>query len=164
MKPTREELVKNYINLVYYFARRWAVRPEDADDMVQETYKKALMNYNAFNYQSESQLKSWLLTICRNTFMDSQKLKKKTTTMDINVIEDETTTEGWLEGEIKKEEKDTLKQSLQQLDSDEFDVINLRYLNDFSFKQLAETLHLSEAQAKMRCYRAIAKLKKLITL
>jgi len=103
MKPTREELVKNYIGLVYYFAKRWTVRQEEADDMVQETYKKALIRYEAFHFQSENQLKSWLLTICRNTVMDAQKLKRKVVSIDIETVEEDTENmDGLLEEEIKK--------------------------------------------------------------
>lgn len=48
------------------FARTFCRRPEDADDLVQETLLKALKNLH--RYEPETRLKSWLFTIMRNSF------------------------------------------------------------------------------------------------
>lgn len=48
------------------FARTFCRRPEDADDLVQETLLKALNNLH--RYEPETKLKSWLFTIMRNSF------------------------------------------------------------------------------------------------
>jgi len=49
------------------FARTFCRRPEDADDLVQETLLKALSNLD--RYEPNTKLKSWLFTIMRNTFL-----------------------------------------------------------------------------------------------
>ena len=162
MKPTYEELVKKYINLVYYYTKRWIYKKEDIDDIVQETYKKALMKYGNFIYQSDAQLKSWLLTICRNTIFDTNKQKKQTVTFDddMEMTLADTKTESWLEKEIKREEAIALKNTLNKLNDNDHDVIRLRYFDDLSFKEIAPVLGISEATAKMRCYRTLEKLRK----
>src|SRR5215213_2687186 len=75
MKPAFDEVVKKYIKLVYFFARRLA-KPLNVDDMVSETFLRAFKKYNIFTFNTESQLKSWLLTICRNIAINSGKKKK----------------------------------------------------------------------------------------
>jgi len=164
MKPTQEELVKRYIKLVYYYTKRWVSHREDIDDMVQETYKKALMHYDTFTYKSENQLKSWLLLICRNTIFDAHKLKKITVPFDdeketANEQQDE---ESWLETAIRKENITQIKNLLQQLNEIDSDIIRLRYFEELSFKEIAAILQSSEAVAKMRCYRTLAKMRKEI--
>ncbi len=162
MKPTQEELVKRYINLVYYYAKRWLSKREDIDDIVQETYKKALMHYETLTYQSENQLKSWLLMICRNTIFDAHKLKKQTVSFNAEMEADfeDTKIESWLEIAIKEEDDFLLKKLLHQLNESDFDIIRLRYFDELSFREIAEILSVTEARVKMRCYRVIEKMRR----
>ncbi|UJW75175.1 sigma-70 family RNA polymerase sigma factor [Rhizobium sp. SL42] len=48
------------------FARTFCQKPEEADDLVQETLMKALANLDKF--EPGTRLKSWIFTIMRNTF------------------------------------------------------------------------------------------------
>ncbi len=57
------------------FARRFHASPTDADDLVQETYVKAIANEEKF--QRGTQLRSWLFTIMRNSFCTKFGLTKR---------------------------------------------------------------------------------------
>ena len=162
MKPTKEELVKRYINLVYYYAKRWVHNRDDVDYMVQDTYTKALMKYDSFVYASDNQLKSWLLIICRNTIFDVHKLKKPTLTFDteMEATHIDSKAESWLDEEIKREDVEVLKNILKTLDDHDYEIIRLRYFDDLSFDEIASVFNVPEATAKMRCYRALKKLRK----
>ncbi len=161
MKPTQEEIVTKYINLVYYFARRWVNNKADIDDVVQETYLKAFKSYDSFVYISENQLKSWLLTICRNMVISSSR--GKITTIQHKAeeqIEDkENNIEQWIEEEIKKDDLQKLDKQFERLREEEMDILKLRFYEELSFKEISEILQIPEAAAKMRCYRTIQKLK-----
>jgi RNA polymerase sigma factor (sigma-70 family) len=63
---TQNEVVAQ-IPALRAFARTFCHRPEDADDLVQETLLKALSNLD--RYEPNTKLKSWLFTIMRNTFL-----------------------------------------------------------------------------------------------
>jgi RNA polymerase sigma-70 factor (ECF subfamily) len=78
LKPPFDDVVKNYIRLVYFFARKSLYQQEDVDDIVQETFLKAMSNYKQFTFKSDGELKSWLLTICRHLITDQIRSKKKT--------------------------------------------------------------------------------------
>ena len=64
-QATRSEVVL-LIPALRAFARTFCPRPEDADDLVQETLIKALGNIGSF--EPGTRLKSWMFTIMRNTF------------------------------------------------------------------------------------------------
>lgn len=64
-RATRSEVVL-LIPALRAFARTFCPRPEDADDLVQETLIKALGNIDRF--EPGTRLKSWMFTIMRNTF------------------------------------------------------------------------------------------------
>lgn len=57
------------------FARRFHASPSDVDDLVQETYLKAIAN--AQKFQRGTRLRSWLYTIMRNTFCTKFGLTKR---------------------------------------------------------------------------------------
>lgn len=161
MKPTQEELVKKYINLVYYYAKQWVYDSSDRDDIVQETFLHAFKKYDIFVFQSDNQLKSWLMTICRNVMINNMKAKKPT--MDItdyaDSIEDESEVNNFLEREIAHEEIAQLKKVFGNLSESERYLLRLRFDEEMSFREICEVLEVPEATAKMRCYRSIEKLR-----
>src|SRR5690606_8230101 len=56
-----------HLDAVYRFALRLTGSPADAEDLVQETFLRA---YRAWDqYTPGTRAKSWLFTICRNTFL-----------------------------------------------------------------------------------------------
>ena len=55
------------------FAMRLVKDKDDACDLVQETFLKALQNKNRFVTSSNQNLKSWLFTILKNTFINDYR-------------------------------------------------------------------------------------------
>lgn len=160
MKPTKEDLVTRYVNLVYYFAIRWANKP-DVDDIVQETYVRAFKAYDAFRYTAENQLKSWLLTICRNVTIDIHALKRNVVHVeeiqDISISEQDV--DSWLAIEIQKEDIARLNNEFNTIPSIDRDILRLRFYENLSFKDIGNILQVPVPAAKMRCYRALNRLK-----
>jgi RNA polymerase sigma-70 factor (ECF subfamily) len=48
---------------------------------------------------------------------------------------------------------------LNSLDDDQVELIDMRFFQEMSFKEIADILEISEANAKMRVYRLLEKLK-----
>ena len=164
-KPPFDEVVKNYIRLVYFFARKSLYQQEDVDDIVQETFLKAMKNYKQFNFKSEGELKSWLLTICRHLIADQMRSKKKTVSIEQNNIElfDNSDVEDMMDAEITHEKDiERVKKELLKLKPEEQEIIRLRIVEEMEFKEIAVALDTKEAAVKMRFYRAIIKLKEAL--
>ncbi|KKQ33904.1 MAG: RNA polymerase, sigma-24 subunit, ECF subfamily [Candidatus Levybacteria bacterium GW2011_GWA2_37_36] len=164
-KPPFDEVVKNYIRLVYFFARKSLYQQEDVDDIVQETFLKAMKNYKQFNFKSEGELKSWLLTICRHLIADQMRSKKKTVSIEQNNIElfDNSDVEDMMDAEITHEKDiERVKRELLKLKPEEQEIIRLRIVEEMEFKEIAVALDTKEAAVKMRFYRAIIKLKEAL--
>lgn len=164
-KPPFEDVVKNYIKLVYFFAKRSLYQQDDVDDMVQETFLKAMSNYKQFTFRSEGELKSWLLTICRHLITDQLRTNKNTISIEQNNIElpDHNDIEDMLDAEINHE-KDIkkVKKELLKLKVAEQEIIRLRVVEEMEFKEIAAALETKEAAVKMRFYRALIKLKEAL--
>ena len=162
MKPKYEDIVKNYINLVYFFAKKSLSNQSDIDDAVQETFLKGMKTYDRFTFKSEGELKSWLLTVCRNVIVDSFRANKNNLSIEANEIDipDDHNTEEWLEDQMSQtQELEKIKKVLVTMKPMEQELIRLRIFEEMEFKQIAVALGTNDAAVKMRYYRAIEKLK-----
>lgn len=162
MKPSFENVVKDYIRLVYFFAKKSLSQQEDVDDAVQETFLKAMKAYENFNFKSEGQLKSWLLTICRHVITDMFRANKNHLSIEQNNIQlfDDSDVEVLLEAKITHEEDiNKVTSALKKLKPVEQEIIRLRVNEEMSFDDIANALDSKEPAVKMRFYRAVVKLK-----
>jgi len=165
MKPPFEEVVTSYIKLVYFFAKRSLSDQADVDDMVQETFLKAMKTYDRFNFKSEGELKSWLLTICRHLIVDHFRSQKHTVTMDDERLDlfGNGETEDLLEAQIDKEaDEKKVKKALASLKPIEQEIVKLRVCEEMEFKDIAIALGIKEPAVKMRFYRILIKLKQIL--
>jgi len=162
MKPSFENVVKDYIRLVYFFAKKSLSQQEDVDDAVQETFLKAMKAYENFNFKSEGQLKSWLLTICRHVITDMFRANKNHLSIEQNNIQlfDDSDVEVLLEAKITHEEDiKKVTSALKKLKPVEQEIIRLRVNEEMPFCDIATALDSKEPAVKMRFYRAVVKLK-----
>ena len=73
-----EELAMPLFDSLYNFARWLAHNSNDAEDLVQETYLKALRSFASF--QPGTNFRAWIFRILRNTFLSScSKLERRMT-------------------------------------------------------------------------------------
>src|ERR1700677_4862330 len=64
-----EELAMPLVDSLYNFARWIALNPNNAEDLVQETYLKALRSFASF--QPGTNFRAWMFQILKNTFLRS---------------------------------------------------------------------------------------------
>ena len=81
--PGFEELAMPLFNSLYNFARWLVHNQNDAEDLVQETYLKALRSFASF--QRGTNFRAWMFRILKNTFLSScSKLERRmTVAMDL---------------------------------------------------------------------------------
>ncbi len=68
--PDFDELSLPLFDALYNFARWLAGRDADAEDLVQETYLKALRSFSTF--QPGTNFRAWIFRILKNTFLTSR--------------------------------------------------------------------------------------------
>jgi RNA polymerase sigma-70 factor (ECF subfamily) len=82
-----EEAALDHLDALYRFARRLAPTPEDAEDLVQETYAKALRAAHTFTptgsaNDASAGLRSWLFKILHNTFLNEYRRAQREPTVE----------------------------------------------------------------------------------
>jgi RNA polymerase sigma-70 factor (ECF subfamily) len=81
-----EELAMPLFDSLYNFAR-WLVHDSnDADDLVQETYLKALRSFASF--QSDTNFRAWIFQILKNSFLSSRSKLERRVTVAMDPDED----------------------------------------------------------------------------
>src|SRR5579871_6782891 len=81
-----EELAMPLFDQLYNFAH-WLTRDRsEAEDLVQETYTKALRGFSSF--QLGTNFRAWMYRILRNTFLTSRTGLKATMTVQLELEED----------------------------------------------------------------------------
>src|SRR5580698_3475050 len=84
---TFEELAMPLLVSLYHYARWLVHNQNDAEDLVQETYLKALRHFTSF--QPGTNFRAWMYRILRNTFLNSRIGLRATFTVSLNSYEEE---------------------------------------------------------------------------
>lgn len=152
------QLVEAYQAHVYNLCYRMLGEPESAEDAAQETFLRAYQHLH--RYDRKRSFATWLLSIAAHYCIDRLRRRKfKMTSIDLD--EDE----GGFElpdGNAPNPESETLQSEqrqqmqglLQRLDSVDRAAIVLRYWEDYSEAEIAESLNLTVSAVKSRLHRA----------
>src|ERR1700722_6486473 len=81
-----EELAMPLFDQLYNFAHWLTQNREEAEDLVQETYAKALKGFSSF--QLGTNFRAWMYRILRNTFLTSRTGLRATSTVSLDSEED----------------------------------------------------------------------------
>lgn len=132
------------------FARSFYRRPDDADDLVQETLKRALGSLHQFT--PGTSMKSWLFTIMRNTFNTAIKHRlREVTGGEKDIAENGPSRPASQEWTIRGHE---LEIALHQLDPDFRQAIMLVCVMGASYDEAAEICDCPVGTIKSRINRA----------
>ncbi|WP_422124498.1 sigma-70 family RNA polymerase sigma factor [Planococcus sp. X10-3] len=146
-------LFQQYEQDIYRMAFVYVKDQNDALDVVQET---AYRSFKAIKTLKEPKFfKTWLLRIAVNCSLDL--LRKQQAVVRL-LPEIEENLSGDADEDIPLEI--TVRDLIEQLDEGEKSVVLLRFYEDLSFKEVAETLDIPLGTAKTILYRALAKLRK----
>lgn len=75
IKPNIINKVLQYDQNLRQFAQSLTSNPEDVNDLLQDTYVKVMVNSNY--YKEDTNLKAWVCTIMKNTFINNYRRKQK---------------------------------------------------------------------------------------
>ncbi|WP_054520881.1 RNA polymerase sigma factor [Thermanaerothrix daxensis] len=165
-------LVDTFSTPIYRLALKILGDPQDAEDILQETFIKALSALPTF--EGRSSLSTWLYRIAVNEALMMLRRRKPETLLTENDGGDEESGNGestylidWCclpEEELLSEEaRQFLDHAIAQLPENLRLVFWLRDVEGLSIKETAEALGLSETNVKTRLLRARLRLRELLS-
>ena len=162
-KLTRfEQSILPHLDAAYNLAR-WLTRNEqDAEDMAQESYLRAFKFFDGFR---GTDARAWLLAIVRNTCYTWLQQNRGRETMasfdeEIHSIENEASNPAKLV--LKSDDREMLKEALEELPVEFREVVVLRDLEELSYKQVAEIANIPLGTVMSRLARARERLKRIL--
>lgn len=152
-------LYETYFDQIFRFVfKKVGGNEAAAGDITQGTFLKAMANLNKYEDRGLP-FSAWLYRIALNEvnmFFRSQKNNYFVEVTDRQVLDilDAAGEERYSEEDIQY-----LITVINQLEESQLELLELRFFQSLSFKEIAEILDITEANAKMKVYRLLEKLK-----
>jgi len=148
-----EELAMPLFDSLYNFARWLAQNQSDAEDLVQETYLKALRSYASF--EPGTNFRAWIFKILKNTFLGSSAKLERRMTLAMDAEEDLPATSATPESLlIGRSDIDAVRCAIDQLPVIFREVVLLCDVEDASYREIAEILSIPIGTVMSRLARA----------
>lgn len=157
-------LLNSFWNDVYGFQLKRIRNENDAEDVTIQTFSKAFDKIET--YDENYKFKTWLITISKNVHIDF--LRKKKTSIETTkeqeeevyrIIDDGPTPEDKI---ITEQNLAKLLRDIKKLKPHYQEVINLRYFQELSYKEISEQLQEPMNNVKVKLLRAKKLLAEII--
>ena len=156
-----EEICENTWEALYRFIYYKVQNREEAEDMTQETYVKALSYFNKGNTKIDKYI-SYLKIVSLNVIRDRWRKRKRHGSY-INLEEvnpDETSIEDSTEASVQQ---DLIRNALQRLNQEQRTVIELRIIKGYTAAETAKLMNKKEGNIRVLQYRALQALNQILS-
>ncbi len=152
-------LYKKYHEQIFRYIFQRMDDEELAFDVTSQVFMKALKNLHRYEYRGVP-FSSWLYRIAKSELFQAFRDRKAERTVNLDSIHlnhmiDE------MEEDASEENRERLFHSLSKLKEEDMQLIEMRFFEKRSFKEIGEILDITENNAKVKSFRALEKLKNI---
>lgn len=151
-------LIMSHQSFLQQLAMKLTKSLEDSNDLIQETYFKALKNRDKF--QEGTNIKGWLYTIMKNTFINAYRRRKNQ-----NTFVDETDNKYFLnmreaDKSVQTDASVDREYMMRQINSVERTYVEtfMMYYNGYKYEEISEILGIPLGTVKSRIFLARRKM------
>ena len=158
-------LLREHEPVLFALARRQCGSAQDAQDLVQDTFERALRNLHTL--RPDANVRAWLVTLQHHLFIDRCRRLKRDGGAHVNAEEAEVEARFAVpapepEPAWASVTETQVQDALQTLNADFRAVYQLHALEGRSYQEIAEILKIAKATVGTRLIRARQKLKRLL--
>lgn len=147
-----------YCKCVYNFLYKLTNDIELSEELTQETFYTAIKKINKLN--KKESIRTWLYQIAKNKWKDYlRKNKKANIDLEENTVENLVANYDIEEDMIAKDNIIEFYKKIHMLDIDTREIIYLKIIRNFTFKEISQILGKNEEWARTKFYRGKLKLK-----
>ena len=152
-QKAQTKLINYFWDDVFSFVLKKVQDRTIADELTVAVFAKILTKLNL--YDENFQFKTWILTIAQNSVIDYWRKESKKETLTENLAEVKNEFEKSPEELlISKQQQQRIISTIASMDSNYRKILELRFFEEKSIKEIAETLNISVANTKVRIMRA----------
>ena len=153
-----DAIYKKYCKCVYNFLYKLTSDIELSEELTQETFYTAIKKINTLN--KKESIRTWLYQIAKNKWKDYLKKNQKANIdLDENTVENLVANYDIEEDMIAKDNIIEFYKKIHMLDIDTREIIYLKIIRNFTFKEISQILGKNEEWARTKFYRGKLKLK-----
>lgn len=160
-------LLKRHQDRIYNYILRIIKNEDIANDIFQETFVKAILTIKQGRYTENGKFPAWISRIAHNLIIDYYRQEKSENVQsadidDVDVLNRKELCEQTIEDAIISEQiRDDVKYLIQELPDLQREVLNMRYYQNLSFKEIADLTGVSINTALGRMRYAILNLRRI---
>jgi RNA polymerase sigma-70 factor (ECF subfamily) len=132
----------------------------DAEDLTQQVFLKAWEAIHKYQ-RTKSPFVAWLMTISHNLVVDFHRTRKRGAPLEVEILADDSTTGPEQTTEARFEQQ-RLRRVILRLSGDEQQVVVLRFMEGFEFREIASVMKKKEGNVRVILHRAMVKLRKIL--
>lgn len=156
-KKLLKELYSKYYKELYLYIYSLSKNREITEDLVQETFLKALLSLS----DSHTNMRAWLYMVGRNLYFNFAKKEKGKESLD-KATSTPANEPSMIERIIENESRRLCFEVLQSLQGVKKEVLILQYFGGLSQKEIAATLHITPENVRVLSFRAKKELRKFM--
>lgn len=151
-----QQLYLKYQKEIYLYLFSLCRNQEFAEDLMQETFLKALLSLS----DRHTNMRAWLYMVARNLFFNARSREQRNIPLEEvgDMLYDENTSE-LLNRLLADERSRLLYQALQHLGEQKREILTLQYYGGLSQKEIAVLLKLSPENVRVLAHRGKRELK-----
>ncbi len=159
-KPERfAPLYDKYYEQIFRYIYQRIDNKELAFDITSQVFLKAMNNIKRYEYRGVP-FSSWLYRIAKSEVYQSFRDKKSKRTVSVESFQLVELIEEWDE-DNSEQKRSILLKIIAELKEEEVQLVEMRYFEKRSFREIGEILELTENNAKVKTHRIVTKMKKI---
>lgn len=151
-----EALTTRYREAIYRLMIARTGSPHDANDLIQETLIKVYINLP--RYSKHYTFGQWIYTIARNTLIDSQRRRHEDFSLDDRFSITDVRNPSPEQCVINSQDRSLIERSIGRLSETHATLFRMRFLEEYSYEEIADKLKMPLGSVKTNIHRARSKM------
>lgn len=151
-----ERLYNHYFPRLFAYVSYRVGQVEDTEDLVSESFLKAVEGIKSFQWQHENSFAAWLFRIARNSISNFYRQKERSQTISLEELPDlQASSLLPSDAILQKEIFEGLRQLINTLTPRQQEVITLRFFGGLRNWEIAEVLQIDERTVSAHLCRGL---------
>jgi len=147
-----------FVDKVYWYIFRKVRNTHDAEDLTSQTFLKAYQSYSRL--RDQNRFAPWIFKIAHNISMDYFRHSRQDSSEDLDWLQSEK--DDLLSNTIHSELSRQIQTKISRLSKEEQDLLDLRFVAQLTFKDMATVLQRNESTVKKQYYKTIIQLRNIL--
>lgn len=161
-----DTLFARHRDMIYATLLKFTGNSDDVEDLMQEAFMKAYLKIGLYNPKYD--FGAWIYTIARNTYIDFSRTQKSSAlnSQSLPLESSNSTQPSVLTPEdyiINAQQRAQIERYIAMLPEDYRQLFELRFIDEYSYEEIAEKLEMKLGTVKTRIFRVRNMMCRLIT-